>query len=121
MSHYLQRSNQPFMAFLLILLLAFALQFFLPWWIIAPISFGLAAWLSRKGGAAFWSGFAGIGLGWLLLSTFIHFRTEGLLSDKVIQLFSLPHSLLLILLTALVGALVGGVSAWAGFACRRLF
>ena len=109
------------MVFLLILIIAFALQFLFPWWVISPISFGLAAWLSKKGSAAFWSGFAGIGLGWLLLSTFIHFRTEGILSGKVIQLLKLPHSSLLLLGTALIGGLVGGVSAWAGYSCRRLF
>ena len=108
------------MLFLVILIVAFVLQFFLPWWIIAPVSFGLAAWLSRKGKSAFWSGFAGIGLGWLIFSLFIHFRTEGILTVKVIQLFSLPHSSLLLLVTGLIGGLVGGVSAWAGYCCRQL-
>lgn len=109
------------MLLLFILIIAFALQFFLPWWIVAPVSFGLAAWLGRSGGKAFGAGFAGIGLGWLLLSIFIHFRTEGILTNKVIQLFSLPHPALLLLITALIGGLVGGFSAWAGYCCRRLF
>ncbi len=108
------------MLLLLILVISFALQFFLPWWIIAPVSFGLSAWLGRTGGNAFWAGFAGIGLGWLLVSTFIHVRTEGILSDKIIKLFSLPHPSLLLLITALIGGLVGGVSAWAGYNCRQL-
>ena len=109
------------MLVLLILIIAFALQFFLPWWIVAPVSFGLAAWQARGGWAAFGAGFLGIGCGWLLLSAFIHFRTEGILTHKVIQLFGLPSPVLLLLITALIGGLVGGLSAWAGYCCRRLF
>ncbi len=110
------------MLLLLILIIAFALQFFLPWWIVAPVSFGLAAWLGRSGGGAFGAGFLGIGLGWLFLSTFIHFQTEGILTNKVGQLFSLPQPApLLLIITALIGGLVGGLSAWAGYCCRRLF
>jgi hypothetical protein len=109
------------MLLLLILIIAFALQFFLPWWIVAPVSFGLAAGLGRSGRGAFGAGFAGIGFGWLLLSAFIHFRTEGILTNKVGQLFSLPSPMLLLLITALTGGLVGGLAAWAGYCCRRLF
>ncbi|RDC65008.1 hypothetical protein [Adhaeribacter pallidiroseus] len=109
------------MLLLLTLIIAFALQFFLPWWIVAPVSFGLAAWRGRNGWAAFGTGFLGIGLGWLLLSAFIHFRTAGILTNKVGQLFSLPNPTLLLLITALIGGVVGGFSAWAGYCCRRLF
>lgn len=109
------------MLFLLILVVAFILQFFLPWWSIALLAFVISAWRSRSHWQAFGAGFGGIAVGWLFLSTFIHVRTEGILSGKVATLFSLPHSGLLFLITALVGGLVGGLAAWAGYCCRRLF
>ena len=109
------------MLFLLILTLAFLLQLFLPWWIIALVAFGSAAWRGRSSWQAFGAGFAGIAVGWLLLSAFIHVQTAGILTEKVAVLFSLPHSVWLLLITALVGGLVGGVAAWAGYSCRRLF
>ena len=109
------------MLFLIILVVSFLLQLFLPWWIIAPVAFGCAAWRGRSNWRAFGAGFAGIAVGWLLLSAFIHVRTEGILTEKVAVLFSLPHSVWLLLITALVGGLVGGVAAWAGYSCRQLF
>ena len=106
--------------FLLITFIAFGLQLFLPWWIVAIVAFGLAFGLARRPGQAFLAGFAGIGLGWLFMSLFFHIRNEGLLTAKVAALFTLPNSLLLILVTVLIGALIGGLFALAGFFCRKL-
>jgi hypothetical protein len=106
------------MLLLLILALGLVAQFFLPWWIIALIAFGMALWRARTAGHAFLSGFLGIGLGWLGTSLFIHLRTEAILTAKVAQLFSLPGGVLLVI-TALVGALVGGMAALSGYFCRK--
>jgi len=107
------------MLFLLILVLSLAAQFFLPWWIVAVIAFGLALWKARSAGGAFGAGFLGIGLGWLGMSLFIHLRTGAILTNKIAQLFSLPSSTLLLLITALVGGLVGGMAALSGYFCRK--
>ena|SRR5688500_9749155 len=106
--------------FLLITVIAFLLQLFLPWWILAVVAFGLAFGLARHAQQAFLAGFAGIGLGWLIMSLFFHVRNQGLLTAKVAVLFTLPSSLLLILVTVLIGALTGGLFALAGFFCRKL-
>lgn len=107
--------------FLIITIIAFVLQLFLPWWILAVVAFGLTFWLARRAGQAFLAGFLGIGLSWLVMSLFFHMRNQGLLTAKVAALFTLPNSLLLILLTIFIGALVGGVFALAGYYCRKLF
>ncbi len=107
------------MLILLILVLSLVAQFFLPWWIIAVIAFGLALWKAHSAGNAFVSGFLGIGLGWLGASLFIHLRTGAILTAKIAQLFSLPSSVLLVVITALVGGLVGGFAALSGYLCRK--
>jgi hypothetical protein len=106
--------------FSLILVLAFLAQLFLPWWVIAPLCFGLAAGLGSTGGRAFGAGFAGIGLGWLLTAAWLNVKSAGILSHRVAQLLPLGgSSWALVLVTALLGGLVGGVAALAGCWARQ--
>jgi Na+/proline symporter len=98
-----------------------AVQFFMPWWIIAPVAFGLAFWKAMNARQAFIAGFAGIALGWLGYSLFIHLRTEGVLTQRIAHVLPLHHSFLLILVTVLIGGLVGGMAALAGYYCRNAF
>jgi len=107
--------------FLLISILGFIFQLFLPWWSLAVVSFLAALWLASRVGSAFWAGFFGIGLGWLVVSLFFNFRNDGLLAAKVATLFKLPHAALLIIVTVLIGALIGGLAALSGYFFRRLF
>ena len=106
--------------FLIIAVLGFVFQLVLPWWSLAMVSFVAAFGLAKNAGSAFWSGFLGIGLGWLLLSGIYHIRNAGLLSAKVATLFTLPNAALLPLVTALVGALTGGLAALSGLLFRNL-
>ena len=105
--------------FLLLLLLSFALQWVLPWWILVVVAFALAFWLANKASVAFWAGFWGIFLGWLGLSLFYHMRNDGLLTSRVATLFTLPQPWLLLVVAVLLGGLLGGLAALTGFLCRR--
>ncbi|GGF05317.1 hypothetical protein [Hymenobacter cavernae] len=101
--------------FLLILIVAAIAQSFLPWWIVAPISLLLAAGLGRTGGRSFLAGFAGVGLGWAAVATWLNVQNDGLLAHRVAQLLPLGgSSWALVLVTATVGGLVGGMAALAG-------
>jgi hypothetical protein len=104
--------------FFLILAASFILQLFLPWWIIAPVAFALALWKGTSSRQAFWSGFAAIVFLWAATALVIHLRNEGILTAKIAGLFALPFSGLMILITAIVGGLVGGLAALSGFYCR---
>ncbi|GAA3945134.1 hypothetical protein [Hymenobacter algoricola] len=112
--------NNTLRLFLLIFGLAAVAQFFLPWWIIAPISFGAGAALGRTGGRTFLAGFAGIGLGWLLLAAWQQAQNDGRLSHRVAQLIPLGGSgWALVLVSAAIGGLVGGLAALAGCWVRQ--
>jgi hypothetical protein len=101
--------------FLLIFVLAFIAQLLLPWWVITPLCFMLAAWRGLSGGRSFLAGFLGIGLGWLVMANWLSLRNDGLLAHRVAQLLPLGgQGWLLVLATAVIGGLVGGLAALAG-------
>lgn len=106
--------------FLLILVLATVVQLFLPWWVITPLCLGLAFFSSASAGQSFGAGFLGIGLGWLGLAGWLNMLNNGLLAHRVAQLLPLGgSSVALILVTAVVGGLVGGLAALAGTWTRQ--
>lgn len=111
------------MRFLLAVLLTAALSFlaglFTPWWSIAVIAFGVALLVKQRYGIAFVAGFAGIFLLWGGLAFWIDVKNNGVLSKKIAQIFPLSgSSVLLVLITALVGALVAGFAAMSGSSLR---
>jgi hypothetical protein len=106
--------------FALILVLAFLAQLFLPWWVIAPLCFILAAGLGGPAGRAFGAGFMGIGLGWLLTAAWLNAKSASILSHRVAQLLPLGgNGWVLVLVTAVLGGLVGGLAALAGSWARQ--
>ncbi|GGK82954.1 hypothetical protein ACD591_14370 [Rufibacter glacialis] len=109
------------MLFVLILVVSLLAQFFLPWWSIALVCFALAFWKARYGGQAFLAGFLAIGLTWLGGALFWHLATDGLLSSRVAAMLTVNSPWILMAVTVLVGALVGGTSALSGYLVRRLW
>ena len=112
------------MRFLLATLLTTTLSFiaglYTPWWSIAIIAFLVALFIKQKIGWAYLSGFAGVFLLWGILSFIIDIKNKSILSHKMAQLFPLNGvSILLILVTALVGAVVGGFAAMSGSSLRQ--
>src|SRR5262249_35809675 len=101
-------------------LLAFAAGTFMPWWSIALVSFVIAMFMYQKPGMAYLSGFAGILLLWGALAYWIDMQNEHILSRRMAELFPLHGSSnLLMLITALVGAIIGGLVALSGCFLRR--
>jgi hypothetical protein len=111
------------MRFLLSILLTAAFSFiaglFLPWWSIALIAFLVALFIPQRISWAFLSGLLGIFLLWTLIASWIDIKNHSNLSHKIAELFKLGgSSVLLILVTALIGGLVGGFAAMAGSSLR---
>ena len=100
---------------LLTALLSFIAGIYLPWWSIAAVAFLVALFIRPSIGLGFLSGFLGIFLLWLVLAFWIDTANEGILSRKLALIFPLEgNTLLLMLITALTGAVVGGFAAMAG-------
>ena len=107
------------LSLLLTAVLALVAGIYLPWWSIAVIAFLVALLIPQRTMGSFLSGFLGIFLLWGVLASWVDLKNESILSHKVAQLLPLGGSaLLLILVTALVGALVGGFAAVSGSSLR---
>jgi len=106
-------------ATVLILLFSFIAGLFLLWWSIAIVAFLVALLIPQSIGKCFLAGFLGVFLLWGLLALWIDIKNDSVLSKKIAQLLPLGGvSILLILITALIGALVAGFAAMSGGSLR---
>lgn len=108
------------LSILLTAVLAFVAGMFLEWWSVAIVAFLVALLLPQGLGRSFLAGFLGIFILWGVLSLWIDIKNDSLLSNKMAGLFGLGTSsgLLLVIITALVGALVAGFAALSGSSLR---
>lgn len=113
------------MLFILILLICLVSQFFLAWWIIAPIAFLLSSSLGENAKHAFWSGFSALFVLWTCMALLRTLPNENLLANRVAEMLTLPAAsynwIILILISATVGGLVAGFSALAGYHFKQSF
>ena len=101
-------------------LLSFAACLFLPWWSIALAAFIVAALIPQKPGRSFFTGFLALFLLWGVLSFRISNANEHILSHKVSMLMlNMDSPYLLMLATAVIGALVAGLAALTGSFLRK--
>ena len=108
---------------IIIAVLSAVAQFFLPWWIIAPIAFAVCFWQSHTAGKAFLEGTVSVTLVWAAYVGFLNIQNQGALAARMGELlFKTPNNPgLLLTLTPLIGGLVGGVAGLAGFYVRQAF
>jgi hypothetical protein len=100
---------------LLTALLSFTAGLYLPWWCIAVCAFIVSVLIFQRPLRAFLSGFAGVFLLWFVFSFMVDSANTHILSHKIAEIFPLGGiSFLLILITAIVGGLVGGLAALSG-------
>lgn len=99
---------------LLILVFALLLQLFLPWWTMAIAAFTISFMMYEKGLSSFMAGFLGVGLLWLALVLYIDISTASILTEKLNRLLPLNS----MLLTFLIGGLVGGFASLTGALLR---
>ena len=103
--------------FLVILVSAYVLELFLPWWSIA-IS-GAAGGYFFKSGISFLSGFLAIALLWTGKAYLIDMTAAVPLTDQIATILLIKSKALLFLITALVGGLVGGFSSLTGSLAKK--
>ncbi len=107
--------------FIVLLSVSLLTQLSFPWWIgvvIAP--FVIAFFLSSNQKEAFFLSFISLFIIWFLGSLWSHIPSKGILTKQVAEILPLGgNSILLILVTSLIGGLVGGISAWSG-ACFKV-
>lgn len=117
--------NVPLKRFLITSLaagvVAYVASYLTEWWAAGPLGAAVVSfvWPPRRG--SFWLGFVALLLLWGALSLGTHLYTGGQLTERMARLLPLDgRSGLLIFLTALSGALLGGLCTAAGASLRRL-
>ncbi|MDF2188868.1 hypothetical protein [Paraflavitalea sp. CAU 1676] len=105
---------------ILTVLLAFAAGLYLPWWSLALAAFIVALAIPMKPWQNGLAGFTGLLILWGGLACWIDMANQHILSRKIAQVLPLGGSpIVLILVTALVGALVAGSAALTGSYARK--
>jgi hypothetical protein len=108
-------------ASLLTALLSYITALFLPWWIIALVSFVVAAAIPQKPLLAFLSAAIALFLLWGMQSFIIDKNNNHILASRVADLI-IHHrsSILIIFITATIGAVVSGMGGMTGSLLRRI-
>ena len=105
---------------ILIVVISAVLQVYLPFWSVAIVAFLVSALTRSKSFTAFLSGFLAIFLLWFITAYWIDGDTQSILTHKISSLFSVSKTILM-LITALIGGLVGGFGALTGSQFMQLF
>ena len=114
--------RNPWLLPILIFVLATAVQLDAPWWSMAVVAFIVGLVIAPTGRVAFWAGFVGAGLSWLVPAVWLSYQNDSLLARRVAQLLPLGGSAVaLVIVTALIAGLVGGLAALAGVWLRVAF
>lgn len=105
---------------LLTALLGYAAPLYFTWWSFAVCSFVIALFIHQKPLVAFFTAFLGLFLLWGIMAVIIDNANNHLLSQKIAEVLPLKgSSVLLILITALIGGLVSGFAGLAASFARK--
>lgn len=116
------------MPFIIILIVSAIAQLFLPWWVIAPIAFLVGMIMSPSAGKAFLAGAGAIAILWIAYALYLNTASDGLMLDRIGNLFAeslkflknIPYTISFFAIMAIIGGLVGGFSALAGYQLKQL-
>jgi hypothetical protein len=107
--------------FLIIFILSLLAGFILPWWAIAVIAFFAALFIGKTSGKSFGAGFLAVAIAWVILMLIKSIPNQNVLANRVSALFHLPGWIWIVVVTAIIGGLVGGFAAISGFLFKKAF
>lgn len=106
---------KPALSILLIIILSFLSCLYFPWWSIAVVAFVISILIQQSHFVSFICGFISLLWLWGLLSLWISVANGHILAHRVsLLIFKTDSPYLLIVITALIGALVAGFAALTG-------
>ncbi len=102
-------------SFFILLLLTWVLNLIFPWWIGVFPALAIGAIYFNRWIHAFLIGFSGSGMAWFIQAFYIHVMNEGVLTQRIATMLQVDTPENVLLITFLVGGLIGGVAAVSGF------
>lgn len=101
-------------ALVLMIILGTIVSLFLPWWTIAIVCFAVGLTFLDKGTEAALIGFVSVFLIWGVMAIYKSFQNNFVLLDRMSELLPVHNPWLLLLATAVLGGLIGMLSAMSG-------
>lgn len=109
-----------FLVFITALLVVFVNPI-IPFWAIMILIVALTAFMGMKGAESFLAAGLGMGLAWLGQSLYISIETGSPLPNRMGELMGLGTGMTLVIITAILGFILGGFSGLTGSMFRRFF
>ncbi len=94
---------------------------FFPWWLIIFIPFILSLIFDDNYISHFLSSFIGVSVSWFFLLLGMEYQTEAILSSKIIQILNINSTNSLIIISAVIGGVVSGLSSITALALVNIF
>jgi hypothetical protein len=91
------------------------IQVFLSWWTLIFPCILIGFLIPIKAISAFLTGFFTIFLCWFVSYILLEYNSNGIISDKIAQIFFLPNEFFLFFLSSFIGGIVGGTATLVGF------
>lgn len=107
--------------FLFNTMLCLVLQFWMPWWVILPVSFAMAYLFASSKWNAAWAGFVGIFLVWAGMALISESRSDISIAQLLGSLLGNIPAFAAIILTGLTGGICAGLGGLLGRWARELF
>lgn len=105
---------------ILIAAASYLAEMFFPWWTAAGSAFIIVSLMPTRSMKAFLAGFLGVGLLWFAGALYYSIQTDFILTSKVVQLLQVSNSVVVVVVTALLGGLTGGMAALSGNHLNKL-
>ena len=106
--------------FLGIFFLCWFITLFLPWWSVLIPALFLGAWLFEKSAHAFLIGFIAAGMAWFVQAFYIHIANDAILSTRIAETISVGSPWVLLLITFIIGGLLGGFGTLLGVQSKHV-
>ena len=104
-----------FLTLIFMTTLSGAAQLYFPWWVIGIVCFLIAGISGMNGISSFVTGFVAIALLWGGYALFLDWESGGIMSARMTEVFPFAgNGLQLVLVTAVIGGLVGGMASLTG-------
>lgn len=100
---------------------SYVFDLFLPWWSIVIAGFAGGMLFRIRGRSAFLAGVISLGLLWGGTAFIINIQNQSILSERIAALFNVGEPAILILLTGIIGGVIGGFATLSGNLFRKLF
>lgn len=105
--------------FFFLLISFWIVTLFLPWWTLFIPAIVLGAALFDRSMIAFFIGFLSLFFAWFLQVLYIDIANESVLSTRISDMMGLGNGFVVLLITGLIGGLIGGVGTLLGAQIRQ--